>query len=244
MAGWSNVLKILKEAAPYVSTAGQVAGGIGAGRTAGRAQENAATMNRDQAAQERWQNEQQARLNAALLTENATKDRADRTLTNAQDRAKQVAWGDALANIQDAEISGLPSYIPKINISGGLRPSMFGPAARESGRNLAQQAMAAQLSGSDIPDLPDVSGLGGNAPELSPLQEGGKLDSILNMAGYASLPFQAYEERQRQQQERARLEREEARRATLEAQQRAALLAPQEVPTSLVSRTGLFGGTS
>ena len=34
------------------------------------------------------------------------------------------------------------------------------------------------MSGSDIPDLPDVSQLGTDAPEQSELQQSGKLDSI------------------------------------------------------------------
>jgi hypothetical protein len=54
------------------------------------------------------------------------------------------------------------------------------------------------LSGSDIPNLPDVSKLGTDAPALTPIPQSGKLDSILNMLGYAGMGAGAYEEIQKQ----------------------------------------------
>jgi len=224
---------MIKAIAPYVSAGGQVAGAIGAGRTAGRAQENAQTMNRDEAELDRYRIEQLAKMSAANLTEEATQDRADRQLTNAKDRAQQVGLGDLMANVQDVEIGGLPSYINQVKFSGGLRPSALGPMSRQAGTNLAQQALQAQMTGSDIPDLPDVSQLGTDAPEQSALQESGKLDSILSALGMAGMPFQAYEEMQRRKAEETRL-----RLASQGGQQRQAeLLTPAQVPTSLLKPT-------
>ena len=45
----------------------------------------------------------------------------------------QVGVGDLLANVQDVEIEGLPSYIHKVNFTGGLRPSALGPMSRQAG---------------------------------------------------------------------------------------------------------------
>jgi hypothetical protein len=135
--------------------------------------------------------------------------------------------------VQDVEVGGLPSYINKVNFSGGLRPSALGPMSRQAGQNLAQQALAAQMSGSDIPALPDTSQLGTDAPQLSELQQSGKLDSILSGIGMAGMPFQAYEEMQRRKKEEERLSREEAA-GPMEAQ-RQAYAPPSQVPTSLIS---------
>ena len=110
--------------------------------------------------------------------------------------------------------------------------------SRQAGTNLAQQALQAQMSGSDIPALPDTSQLGTDAPELSELQQSGKIDSILSGIGMAGMPFQAYEEMQRRKKEEERLSREEQRRAGQQAQS----TAPYQVPTSLL-KEGLIGGS-
>jgi hypothetical protein len=238
MAGFLDILKLVT---PYVSAGGQIAGAVGSGRAASRAAGNAATLSQDEAAQQRYRTEQAAKLGAAQLTESATQDRADRYLTSGKDRAQQVGLGDLLANVRDVEIGGLPSYIPKISVSGGLRPSALGPMTRQAGGNLARQALEAQMSGSDIPNLPDVSGLGTDAPQLSELEKPGALDKVLELGGYAGLPFSVFEEKQRREREEARVQREEARKKVLEAQQLAQYTAPTQLPTDL-RRTGLFGG--
>jgi hypothetical protein len=190
--------EIFKQAEPYIKTGGEVAGKIAAGRAQGRAAENLGSQAQDRTAIERYQAEQLARLAAANLTESATKDRADRFLTDAETRARQVGLGDVMANVQDVHLGGLPSYIPHMSFSGGLRPSALGANARAAGQNLSRMALEAQLSGADIPNLPDVSGLGGAAPELTPLQQSGKLDTLLSMLGYAGMGAGAIEEAGRQ----------------------------------------------
>jgi hypothetical protein len=135
------------------------------------------------------------------LLEDATKDRADRFLTDSQKRAQQVGLGDLLANVQDVQMTGMPSYIPHMAFTGGLRPSALGPNARLAGQNLSRQALEAQMSGADIPDMPNVSQLGTNAPALTPLQQSGKLDTLLSVLGAAGLGAGTYQEIQN---ERAR----------------------------------------
>jgi hypothetical protein len=194
----ANYLELIKAIGPYVKAGGEIAASAAENRAKGRAAEAVAGQAQDRNATDRYRSEQQAKVAAAQLLENATQDRADRYLTDAQARAKQVAFGDVLSNLQDVNIGGLPSYIPNIGISGGLRPSALGANARQAGRSLSQSALEAQLSGSDIPNLPNVSGLGTDAPALTELPQSGKLDSILNMLGYAGAGAGAYEEIQKQ----------------------------------------------
>jgi hypothetical protein len=170
----------------YVNVAGDVASSIAANRAKGRADEGTANQLQDRNVLARYIAEQNAKEAAAKFTEDATRDRADRTLTNARDRAKQVVQGDIMANLQPAHLQGLPSYIPKMSFGGGAINAL-GPATRASGRNLAQQALLAQMSGSDIPGMPDASQLGTAAPDVTPLPESGKLDSILNTVGAIGL---------------------------------------------------------
>jgi hypothetical protein len=162
----------------------KVAAAANANRAAGRAAEGTANQAQDQGALGRYSAEQLAKLGGARLTEEATRDRADRFLTDSQKRAQQVGLGDLLANIQDVQLSGMPSYIPHMNFSGGLRPSALGPNTRAAGQNLSRQALEAQLSGADIPNLPDVSGIGTAAPAQTPLPQSGKLDTLLSILGY------------------------------------------------------------
>jgi hypothetical protein len=180
--------------AALIDAGTKVAGAAASGRASGRAAEGTANQAQDREAILRYQAEQQAKINAALLTENATKDRADRFLTDSQKRAQQVGLGDLLANVQDVQMSGMPSYIPHMSFSGGLRPSALGPNTRAAGQNLSRQALEAQLSGADIPNLPDVSGLGTAAPALTPLPQSSKLDTLLNLLSYGGQGYGAYEE--------------------------------------------------
>jgi hypothetical protein len=166
-----------------LGTAGQVAGGIAGGRAQGRASEAELLTARDRAAVDRYQAEQNAKLQAAQLAEDIERDRATRALTSGQTRAGQAALGDILANIKSSQVSGLPGYIPKISFSGGLTPELLGPLARTSGQTLARDALMAQLTGSDVPATPDLSALGTAAPELSNLPKAGGLDTFLNTIG-------------------------------------------------------------
>lgn len=197
MPSFQNILDIFETAGPYVEAGTKIAGGIAGNRAQNRALGNINRGIRDDAALQRYQAEQQAKYAAANLAEQAVQDRAQRYLTAGRERAGQAAFGDALANIGDVEIAGVPDYIPKISFGGGLRPSVFGAGAREAGRTLSRDALAAMLSGADVPNLPNLGGLGGAAPELSELEEPGRIDKILEGIGYAGTGIGAINEARR-----------------------------------------------
>jgi hypothetical protein len=204
MPGFSDWLKILQ---PYVEAGGTIAGGIAKNRAAGRAQENLTTGAADRTAIDRYTAEELAKREALKLQEDAVKDRADRYLESGRTRAGQAAFGDALANLQDVSLEGLPSDIPMFSFSGGLRPSVFGAGARSAGQTLSRDALAAMLSGADVPDLPVTSGIGRNAPAATPFAEANALDKILEAGGYAAQAAGTVGEIQRQRaQQRAAME--------------------------------------
>jgi hypothetical protein len=97
-----------------------------------------------------------------------------------EQRARQTAWGDILANVQDASID-MPGHIPKINVSGGLRPSLLGPNARAAGAGMSTQALQALMTGSDVPEMPDFQKLVMTPPEATPLPEASGQDRWLNV---------------------------------------------------------------
>jgi hypothetical protein len=71
-------------------------------------------------------------------------------------RAKQSVLGSLMKNLQDVDIQGPASqrgHVP--TITGGMRPSNLDPQTRAHGEELMKAAMAAQLSGSDIPAATD-----------------------------------------------------------------------------------------
>lgn len=201
-------LSWIKDVLDAVQVGGEVASGISKGRAGGRAAENLAAGQYDQNAVARYIAEQNARQQAALLAEQATKDRAERYLTAGAERAQQAAYGDALANIQPVEIDA-PDRITKIRFSGGLNPSVFGANARAAGQTLSRDALAAMLSGADVPDMPDLSGLGGDAPALTEPVKAGSLDEVLNFlammgaAGGAADEFETRREARRQPRQAA-----------------------------------------
>lgn len=77
------------------------------------------------------------------------------TQDNGLARTKQVAYGDALNNVQDVGVDFQPKSgtLPSFNITGGLRPSLFGPNAKQAGSELSRQALLALMSGSDVPKM-------------------------------------------------------------------------------------------
>ncbi len=127
-------------------------------------------------------------------------------------RAANSVRGDILANAQDANITGLPSTIPKFSFSGGLRPSMFSANTRALGGELSSQALADQRKGdtfAPLPSLPNYQGPTSKlptykapapyvnpppAPQLTAQPQANGLDTGLNIAGYAGLiaPYLKY----------------------------------------------------
>ena len=103
------------------------------------------------------------RFNAGLAA--ADTDLAQRkfALTAPGVRAGTAVRGDILSRAQDATFSGVPSKIPQISISGGLRPSMFSPDTRALGADMTSQARAQQAKGdvfATLPELPNYTAPG------------------------------------------------------------------------------------
>lgn len=126
-------------------------------------------------------------------------------------RAGQAVRGDILANAQDAKFN-LPSTIPQMSISGGLRPSMFSANTRALGGELSASALANQRKGdtfAPLPTLPNyqwpTSALPTykapapyvnppKPPTLTPQPQANGFDTALGIAGYAGLaaPYLKY----------------------------------------------------
>ncbi len=77
-------------------------------------------------------------------------------------RASQSVRGDIMANAQDVEFSGLPSYVTMGKTSGGLRPSLMSGNTRQLGSELSRKALMDQLKGDSfapIEPLPTAGSL-------------------------------------------------------------------------------------
>lgn len=152
------------------------------------------------------QNRDRNALDASQLgiTQNTSRDaqaldRAKFGIDAASSRTKQAAYGDALANVQDVNIDFKPTTgaLPAFNVSGGLRPSMFGAGARKAGSELSRQALMALMNKSDVPaaseaiTMPTPSATvamptpsdAAPLPELSPMTQAGGLEKTLGAIG-------------------------------------------------------------
>jgi hypothetical protein len=121
----------------------------------------------DRGAMDRYGTQQGATTNAIqgrqAATSNALGQQSNEGLQRAQlglqapsVRAKQSVLGSLMKNLQDVDIQGPASqrgHVP--TITGGMRPSNLDPQTRAHGDELMKAAMAAQLSGSDIPAATD-----------------------------------------------------------------------------------------
>lgn len=126
-------------------------------------------------------------LQRAALLEKMGMDRAQMGIDAPMARTKQAAYGDALKNVQDVNIDfqGQTGPMSKFNVTGGIRPSMFGQNARDAGGELGRQALMALMSKSDVPamtDVPEPSPLV-EMPELSQPQGSGVLEKVLGGVG-------------------------------------------------------------
>lgn len=191
---WATVVPLITAG---VSTAGQIAAARQQGRQAqAAAQVPVDRLNQDAATstlgvQQRALDAQDAaRLARALgiLQESAAARKAP------GERASNAVRGDILANAQDVQFSGGSGRIPKVDFSGGLRPSLFSGNSRQLGAEMSRQALLDQLKGDPTPfsKLPeaDYSRIL-NAPAIpggTALPEGSRLDSVLQaIAQYGGL---------------------------------------------------------
>src|SRR3990167_7460771 len=159
MGLWSGLGEVLKGGAKLIGKVagvsgdvGQVAGGAANNIRAERFEEDDAKRMRDALALQRSQqaiSQNQNRDTLALSTaqaginQNTSRDaqamqRAQMGIDAPMARTRQAAYGDALKNVQDVNIDFKPTTgaLPKFGVTGGLRPSMFGPTARAAGGEL------------------------------------------------------------------------------------------------------------
>lgn len=164
-----------------LNTAGGMSGpmaGAAKGRADARQIEAILNQNADRINTDRYVAQNDAALkNAALDLQ-----RRQFGLNAPQTLANETARGDLLANVQPASISGLPSYIQKPNISGGLSPADLGPNARSAGQALSNQSLGHLQSG-DLTKFAPVNLA--TLPPVNPTPTGNILDTILSTGGLA-----------------------------------------------------------
>lgn len=173
----ASILGYAKKGLDTYQQARQAMGGLGedataleAGRTAGRLQQAGLNSNQDQLRQRAAQ-----MLNDALLAQTKFNMQAPRQ------EGQNSAYGDLLANVQDAGVSGpivhTHGQIPQI--TGGLRPSLLSANTRQLGQNISRTALMRNMSGADNLDLAK------NVPSPTPLPQGNAFDTTLNGLGLA-----------------------------------------------------------
>lgn len=128
-----------------------------------------------------YNTQQQTELDLLRQREAAVQDRANRALTAPAQRTRQAVIAQMLANYRPTSVSGLPAGVSIPQTSGGALSALMGsPQAKQSLELLTRQALLAQLTGSDVPDLPDTAGARVKAPGY---QKAGRLESILSGMG-------------------------------------------------------------
>jgi hypothetical protein len=169
-----------------VSAAGQIAASRNAAKAGARQDQFVANQTQDNFAQRNYGQQQDAMLTAGSMAEAARLARAKLGIEAPETRTRQAMWADIIGNVQDAKVNGLPSHIPRVSVSGGLRPSLLGPGARQAAQGLSTQALTAMMSGSDVPEMPDFSSMVMAPPASTPQPEAGaedKWNNILAMLG-------------------------------------------------------------
>lgn len=164
---------------------GALAGGLGSSMAGERSGENAAIQNQNDAASRLYGTRQNAVNQLLALAESGALNRAKLGLEAPNVRSNQILRGSLMANTKPASFSGLParvaSRIPQM--SGGLTPASLSPAARSAGAEMQRQALAALLSGSDVPAMPNYSSGLLAPPELQGYKSPSALETILGVAG-------------------------------------------------------------
>ena len=156
---------------------GQVAGAAGGALRDERNVEDTAARMRDFLALQR----QQQQAGQTETRDAQAMQRAQLGIDAPMARTRQAAYGDALKNVRDVNLDFQASTgaVPKFNITGGLRPSMFGETARAAGGELGTQALAALMSKSDVPAASALTDL----PELSQPKKSGILEKVTGGVG-------------------------------------------------------------
>lgn len=90
-------------------------------------------------------------LNKSLQDEFANKLKLHDANSSALDtRLAQTKAGDIAANVQDARYDNIPR-VQAVHMSGGLRPSLFGPNTRAAGQKMSDLALSKMGNETDLP---------------------------------------------------------------------------------------------
>jgi hypothetical protein len=166
--GWADAIKTgldwYNKGSGALSDIGQIAGNDAAAAAQGRGMQAQIQQGQDRNAIALYQ----AQLAAAkqAMEQNST-------------LASQAGQGDLMANVQDVQLNNLPASVQghMPTMTGGLRPSVLGPNARQAGQTLSRNALLQLMQGSS--NLP-------MAPKMTPMPDASGYDDfskILARAG-------------------------------------------------------------
>ena len=145
----------------------QVAGNYAGGVAQGNLQQAGANQNQANAAANLYRTQLQAAIQAPSAF------------------TSQAVRGDIIGNGQDAQISGLPSWITMPQISGGLRPSMLGAGSKTAGAALQRNAINNLLSNKfSVPNAPTLEPMPQTGAGTKALGYLGLAGSLLDTSGY------------------------------------------------------------
>jgi len=202
-------------AIPAIDALGKVAGGAAKGSADQRLTEYDRVLKRSEL-------ESQHARDAALFGQTSARDEFDAGMKGAQFGASEQQRGmrnallaQMVGGLQDAEVSGLSSRVPKVSIQGGLRPSVLdagGPVGMPgllgrigAGHGLKPAVVGKEL-GLDAGAMPTLSPRAAlmaqlsaptwrapfftpagtyKAPTLPPMTKAGKMEKILGGVGLA-----------------------------------------------------------
>jgi hypothetical protein len=163
--GWANAIKTgldwYNKGSGALSDIGQIAGNDAAAAAQGRGQ---------QAQIQQGQDRNAIQLYLAQLA--AAKQAMDQ---NSQ-LAGQAGHGDLMANVQDVQLNNLPASVQgrMPTLTGGLRPSVLGPNARQAGQTLSRNALLQLLQGPT--NMP-------TAPTMTPMPDASGYDTLSKILG-------------------------------------------------------------
>lgn len=170
---------------PLIAAAGSALGGAASGSAKEREAQNSAAATQDRARADIYGTQQSALANLLQMMESGALNRAQLGVSAPKERARQLAYGSILQNVQPFKVtppSGSRVKIP--TVSGGLNPSALSAMARAGGGELQRQGLLAMLTGSDVPKMPNYAQQGMlTPPELSKMKQAGKFESIAGAAG-------------------------------------------------------------
>lgn len=200
------------------------AGNIEKGREAGRASDNANTMNQDVLRQRAAQDFEGNVENRAGIDLQQRKFAQD----SQSDAFKKAILSSVMQNLKDVKLN-MPKNIPVFDFGNGLRPSALGSQGLDAAKVMQQLAMEKLMNGEKFDAMPALQQF-----QPSALKSGGKLDTILGIAGATGNVLDQLGAASKGNEQDTLIKR---LLAAQKQQQPAG-----DVPTTLTNPSGMFGG--